>query len=143
MGDLSYFESRTGKVTSSAEDVYNFVSDVRNFERFIPDGTITNWNADRDACSFSVAMLGTVTVRVTGKEKFSKVVYEGDALKKNDFEITLNISDNGNNSSDVNVSLNADLNPMLKMMAAKPIAQFLEMLIIEMEKFSNWRDIRV
>ena len=37
-----------------------------------------------------------------------------------------NITDNGTDPAEVKVSLNADLNPMLKMMAAKPIEQFLE-----------------
>ena len=39
-------------------------------------------------------MLGTVTVRLAEKEKFNKVVFNGDALKKNDFSLTLYISDN-------------------------------------------------
>jgi hypothetical protein len=40
----------------------------------------------------------------------------------------------------VKVTLGADLNPMMKMMAVKPIRQFLEMLIDEMEKFTDWRN---
>ena len=39
------------------------------------------------------------------------------------------------NTAEVKVLLNAELNPMMKMIAAKPIEQFLEMLIAEMEKF--------
>jgi len=37
--------------------------------------------------------------------------------------------------------LSADLNPVMKMMAAKPINQFLETLINEMESFRDWRSI--
>jgi len=54
----------------------------------------------------------------------------------------LYISDNGKNPADVKVSLNADLNPMMKMMATKPIGQFLEMLIKEMESFRDWKDTK-
>jgi len=142
MSDLSHFESRQGKVTCSSEEVFNFVTDIRNFERFVPQGTISNWIADRGSCSFNVAMIGTVSVRLAEKEKFIKVVYDGDALKKNDFTLILNIINSGTNNADVKVSLKADLNPMLKMMASKPIAQFLEMLINEMEKFADWKNIK-
>jgi len=38
MTDLSYFESRTGKLSCNAEEVFAFVTDIRNFERFIPGG---------------------------------------------------------------------------------------------------------
>jgi carbon monoxide dehydrogenase subunit G len=142
MTDLSYFESRSGRLTCNAEEVFAFVTDIRNFEQFIPDGTITNWNAKKESCSFRVSMLGTVTVRLSEKEKYNKVVFTGDALKKNDFSLTLNISENVKSLTDVKVLLSADLNPMMKMMAKKPIGQFLEILINEMESFRRWKDIK-
>jgi carbon monoxide dehydrogenase subunit G len=142
MTDLSYFESRSGKVSCSAEEVFAFVTDIRNFERFIPQGTISNWNSEKESCSFSVSMLGTVNVRLSEKKEYTKVVFNGDALKKNDFSLTLNISENTGNNADVRVILNADLNPMMKMIATKPIGQFLEMLINEMESFRDWKNIK-
>jgi len=142
MSNLSYFESRSGNLTCNAEDVFSFVTDIRNFERFIPKGVINNWNAEKESCNFSVSMLGIVTVRLAEKEKFTKVVYTGDALKKDDFSLVLFISDKIKNSAEVKVSLSADLNPMMKMMAAKPISQFLEMLIKEMENFRSWKDTK-
>jgi len=142
MSDLSYFESRSGIVNCTAEKLFLFVTDIRNFERFIPTGTISNWQSDKESCSFQVAMLGTVSVRLTQQDMYHRVVYSGDALKKNDFELTLNITDNQHNPAVVKVSLNAELNPMMKMVAVKPIGQFLEMLISEMEKFDKWEEIK-
>lgn len=142
MTDQSYFESRSGKLSCNSKDVFVFVTDIRNFERFIPQGTISNWNAEKESCSFSVYMLGTVIVRLTEKKEYNKVVFEGDALKKNDFSLTLSISDNAENKADVRVMLSADLNPMIKMIASKPIVQFLEKLINEMESFRDWKNIK-
>lgn len=142
MSDVTNFESRRGKLTCTAAEVYNFVTDIRNFERFIPKGTISDWHAEKESCSFSVSMLGTVSFTLAEKEMNTKVIYNGDALKKNDFSLVLYISDNGKNPVDVKVSLNADLNPMMKMMATKPIGQFLEMLIKEMESFRDWKDTK-
>jgi carbon monoxide dehydrogenase subunit G len=143
MSDISNYESRSGRLTCNAEDVFAFVTDLRNFERFLPEGTINNWSAEREACSFNVSMVGTVTVRLAEKEQNTRVVYMGDALMKNDFTLTLFISDNAENAADVKVKLDAELNPMMKMMAAKPIRQFLEMLINEMEKFADWKNTKV
>jgi carbon monoxide dehydrogenase subunit G len=141
MDNLSHYESRTGIIACTPEDFYTFVTDIRNFEQFVPKGSITNLQTDKESCSFSVTMLGTVNVRLSEKEEFSKVVYYGDAMKKNDFTLILEISDSGNNSGEVKVVLRADLNPMLKIMAANPIAQFLEMLVSEMEKFKGWKNV--
>ena len=142
MSDLSRFESRTGNLSSTAEDCFAFVSDIRNFERFIPRESISNWQSDRESCSFSVSMLGTVSIRIAQKEEYCKIVFKGDALKQNDFELVLHILDNINKLADVIVVLIADLNPMMKMIAAKPIEQFLEMLIKEMENFTGWKEIK-
>jgi carbon monoxide dehydrogenase subunit G len=142
MTDLSYFESRTGTLTSKAEEVFTFVTDIRNFERFIPGGIISNWNAEKESCIFSVSILGTVSVRLAEKEKYNKVVFSGDALKKNDFLLTLNITDDVGDHAKVRILLSAELNPMMKAMAGKPIGQFLERLINEMEGFSDWKSAR-
>ena len=138
MTNLSYFESRTGTLTCNAEEVFTFVTDIRNFERFIPGGIITNWNAEKESCSFSVSMLGTVAVRLAEKEKYNKVVFSGDALKKNDFLLTLNITDDVGDHAKVKILLRVELNPIMKAMAGKPIGQFLERLINEMEGFRDW-----
>jgi hypothetical protein len=143
MADTSYFESRSGKLTCNSAEAFNFVTDIRNFERFAPHGTISNWKADKESCSFNVSVLGTVSLRLVETKRFIKVVYYGDALKKNDFILVLHISDNGKNPAEVKVTLNADLNPIMKMVATKPIEQFLEMLINEMESFRKWNDVKV
>lgn len=142
MGGLSHFESRRSRLNCSAEEVFRFVTDIRNFERFLPEKSVSNWISGKESCSFTVAMAGRIEVRLAEKEEFSKVVFRGDALKENDFTLVLDISENPERHAEVQVMLAADLNPMLKMMASKPIAQFLEMLVKEMEAFSDWNNIR-
>jgi hypothetical protein len=143
MSSPSIFESRHGKVSCTAREVFEFVTDIRNFEQFIPVNSISNWNAARESCSFKVSMLGEVAVRISEKTEYTKVVYNGDALKKEDFTLTLNIYDNMKDSADISIILVADLNPMMKMMAVKPINQFLELLVSEMEKFRGWKDVKL
>jgi hypothetical protein len=142
MDNLSCFESRVGKLTCNAEELFNFVTDMRNFDRFIPEGSVSSWQAEKESCRFSVSMIGNVSLRVTSKEKFSRVAYNGNALNKNDFELVLHITDNFTDPAEVRLELNAELNPVMKTVAEKPITQFLEVLIIEMEKFRGWKEIK-
>lgn len=141
MDGISHYESRSGSLSCTSREVFDFVTDIRNFEQFIPGDSISNWQSEKDTCSFSVSMVGTVSVRIDKKEPFNKVIFSGDALKKNDFSLVLDISDSGINTADVKVLLEAELNPMLKMVANKPIIQFLDMLIREMENFKGWKNI--
>jgi carbon monoxide dehydrogenase subunit G len=138
MATNSNFVSRTGKLSCKPETVYNFITDIRNFKQFIPPGNIQNWQATDDNCSFQVPPIGSATIKITEKSPFSSVIFSGDALQKNDFTLNVHITENEKNLADVRLSLSADLNPFLKMMASDPIEKFLEMLISEMEKFEMW-----
>jgi carbon monoxide dehydrogenase subunit G len=139
MPDISKFESRTGKLTCTPPEIFDFVTDIRNLRQFVPDGTIDDLQIDSDSCSFHVSPLGKVSLNLSEKEPFNKVVYTGNVLQSNDFSLVLNIKENNAGKAEVNLKLAAHLNPLLKMMAAKPINSFLEKLIDEMEKFKGWR----
>jgi hypothetical protein len=141
MDNLSHYESRSGSLSGTSQEVFDFVTDIRNFEQFIPEGTINNWQSEKDTGSFTVAMVGTINVRIVKKEPCTRVIFNGDALKKNDFSLVLNISDRPDENAEVQVLLDAELNPMLRMVATKPIEQFLEILVREMESFRGWRNV--
>lgn len=136
----SHYESRKGVVSSSSEDVFDFATDIRNFEQFIHQGNFDNWKASRDECTFTVPVAGMVNVRVTEKVAGKKVVYMGDALQNNNFVITLNIEQDRENMTRVSIVFDAEMNPVLKMMADKPLNIFLEKLVSEMESFRGWKD---
>lgn len=140
MSELSHYNSRPGKLRCNPSEVFAFITDLRNFGRFVNESSISNWYAEKETCSFSVSMLGTVSVRLIEKENNSRVIYQGDALSKNDFSINVDISGDPAEQAEVNLSLSANLNPVMKMMADKPIRQFMEMLIQEIENFRDWHE---
>jgi len=137
---ISTYESRQGRIDCGAEDIYNFVTDIRNFERFIPPDTFTDIKIERDTCSFRIGMLGEVTIRL--KEKFfpDKVIFSGSARQVNDFSLILNIISPEADKSEVKVYLSADMNPFLKTVADEPVRYFLAKLIEEMESFRGWKE---
>jgi hypothetical protein len=141
MSELSYYESRPGKLSCRPDEAFTFITDMRNFGRFVREGTIANWKADKDSCSFSVSMVGKVSVRVVEKVAFNRVVYQGDALSKNDFTINVDLSAHNDQPADVKLSVSASLNPVMKMMVDSPIRQFLEMLMNEIESFRDWHEV--
>jgi carbon monoxide dehydrogenase subunit G len=141
MSEISYYESRPGKLKCTPDMAFAFLTDMRNFSRFVHEGTVSDWMADNESCSFTVSMVGTVKVRLTEKEPGKRVVYQGDALSKNDFTINVDLTGSSVKPADIKIFLSADLNPLMKMMADRPIRQFMEMMMTEIEKFSEWHDI--
>jgi carbon monoxide dehydrogenase subunit G len=143
MTDLSTFESRTGKLNCTPSEIFDFVTDIRNFKQFIPNNTSVNeLIIDRESCSFNISPLGNVNLNLSEKKPHSKVVYNGSVLQSNDFSLILDIREPTSGKSEVHLKLSARLNPFLKMMAAKPIDTFLEKLIDEMEKLRGWKSAK-
>jgi carbon monoxide dehydrogenase subunit G len=140
MSALSTFESRTGKLNYPSEEIYYFVTDFRNFKRFIPQNSISNLKVEKDSCSFQVSMLGTVKIYIRERVMYNNVVFSGNALQVNDFSVIMNLNDTGYRNSEAKITLIAEMNPMLKMAAVEPVKKFLEKLIDEMEKFSDWKN---
>lgn len=142
MSDISIFESRKGSVHYKPEAVYAFVTDIRNFERFIPENTVTEMVSDRDSCSFRVNMLGKVNISILEKTEYSRVSFRGDLLQTNTFIFNLFLEPLSAELTGIRILVEADLNPMLKMMAAEPVKRLLETLVSGMEKFEGWEDTK-
>jgi hypothetical protein len=132
------FESRKGILACKPEEFYTIISDIRNFEQFVPVENIKGWKADAESCSFQIPPFGSAVVSITEKLPHSLIVFYGKALQDNEFTLKVNIAGNGPDNSEVKLELNAVMNPMVRMMAAGAIGQFLEKLVGEMEKI-NWQ----
>jgi len=142
MSVISTFESRTGSLSCTPSEIFDFVTDIRNFRQFVPEGTIEDLQIGVESCSFRVSPVGNVNVNLTLKEPYTKVVYDGSVLQSNDFSLILDIKENAGGKAIVNLKLAAQLNPLLKMMAAKPIGDFLGKMVDEMERFRGWQPVK-
>jgi carbon monoxide dehydrogenase subunit G len=138
MAELSRFESRSASLSCTREKFYGFITDIRNFGRFIPADVIKNWEADEASCKFLVSGLGDLKLNIAGKEPYSLVKFAGNALMTIDFVLSSFITEGSSDRAKVTLVMEAQLNPIMKMMAAGPIEKFLETLVNEMEKFENW-----
>ena len=99
--------------------VFDFLADFNNFEHLMPD-QVSDWKSDADSCSFSVKGMGKVGMKYAKKE--SPVLIEMVPYGKSPISFSLKIKlaeqDGGTKASG---EVDADLNPMLAMMAKRPL----------------------
>ena len=129
------YESRIGKVPHAQEKIYGFLADFRNFNRLIPEDRIENWEAGQDSCSFSVQGVGNVGLKMVEKRPGELLKFTGDSSANIGFTLWIQIKEATPGDSRVKVTLEADLNPMIRVVAAQPLKQFLEILVGYIEKF--------
>ena len=139
MAEISTFESRTGTLVCNPDQAFDFLTDIRNFRRFIPANSISNLDLEADSCSFRIDMLGNVKIFISGQMRPSKIVYSGVVPQVKNISLSVDIRENPAGKSYVQLLIMAEMNPFLKMMVTEPIKKGLEKIIEEMEKFRDWQ----
>ncbi len=120
------FTSEWRAINSSPEKVFIFLSDLQNFGNLMPEQVI-NWAADTDSCSFTIKGMTDLKLKVQERKPNSQISLVPDGKSPFSFTLDSNIREN-NAGSDVKIVLNADLNPMLAMMAKRPLQNLVNII---------------
>jgi carbon monoxide dehydrogenase subunit G len=124
---MTRLESDKIVINKPASEIYHFLSEFNNFGHLMPE-QVTDWQSTGDECSFTIKGMASLGMKITEKtpNSFIKIARNGKAPF--DFNLLINIEEKG---TDCNVQLlfDADLSPMLKMMASKPLTNFLNLLV--------------
>ena len=120
-------ESPKVTVDKSAQDLFDFLSDVKNFESLMPENISKFEMLDDDKFLFALKGMPEIVLQKKEVVAPNKIVL-GAAGGKLDFSLTGNISEIDSNKSDVQLSFSGDFNPMMAMMIKGPIGKFIETL---------------
>jgi len=125
-------ESPKVTVQKSAEYLFNQLSDIKNFEKLMPEN-IAKFEVIDENC-FEFGLKGMPEIKLVKKEAIpnSKVVL-GAASSKLPFTLTANLTEN-NQETDVKLDFEGEFNPMMAMMIKGPITKFIETLAQNMSK---------
>ncbi|MCF6307291.1 MAG: SRPBCC family protein [Flavobacteriaceae bacterium] len=124
--------SKKVTVQKSATELCDFLCDVKNFEQLMPDN-ISKFEVIRDN-AFVFALKGMPEIALEVKEVIvpNKVVL-GAISDKIPFNLTGNITEINETSSEAELQFEGDFNPMMAMMIKGPITKFLETLSSNLE----------
>lgn len=126
-------ESPKITVQKSAEYMFTALSDVRNFEKLMPD-TIAKFEV-LDENAFIFGLKGMPEIKLKMKEKIPNVkVILGAASEKLPFTLICNLDSISDSETTVKLDFEGDFNPMIGMMIKGPIGKFLESLAENMNK---------
>jgi carbon monoxide dehydrogenase subunit G len=122
-------DSKTGIVKGSQEVTYNYVSDFRNFAHLLPSDRLRNIEITGDTLSFGIDGMGTVGLKITEKQPFNQMIIKAAEGSSVDFTFWINITEDSVNTSKVNLTLQANLNMFIEMMAKGPLQQFVDLIV--------------
>ena len=126
-------ESPKVQVSKQQDDVFNFLSDVKNFESLMPENISKFEIIDDDTFLFALKGMPEIILKKKEVEAPDKIVL-GSGGGKVEFTLTGNIKKIDQEKSEVQLVFDGDFNPMMAMMIKGPIKKFIETLVTNMPK---------
>lgn len=134
---MTEFKSNVSEISIQAESIFSFLDDFNNFERLLPE-QVTNWESTKDNCSFTIQGMASLKLLKGPKTEFNYISYNSDGNKPFKFSLHFHIDEKSETTTETKIIFKAGLNPMLKMMASRPLQNLVniinEKLKEEMEK---------
>lgn len=124
---MQIIESDEIVINNSQEKIYNFLSDFNNFGRLMPDQVI-NWKSTNEECSFTIKGMTDLSMRIKNKTPSNRIEIVSTGKAPFEFELICNIDKISDNQSNSKLTFKANMNPMLSMLASKPLHNFVNLL---------------
>jgi carbon monoxide dehydrogenase subunit G len=128
-----------GKKTSinaSQKKLYDFLSDFNNFEHLMPE-QIVNWKSDKEHCSFTIKGMADISLKYSVKEPYRLLELVPDGKSPVNFNLVIRLQPDELNEqkTTVRVDVDADLNPMMALIAKRPFEDLANSMTDRLNKY--------
>ena len=131
-------ESKTVQAQCSAEKLYNFACDFRNFQRLLPS-QVEGFQTDGNTCSFKVAGFMQLTLQYAERTPYSLVAIAPAAGSGSPIPFRFVLKINPQDDTSCEASVRAELdggNPMITMMLKPKLRPALDKIAEQIQYFS-------
>jgi len=122
VADKQDFQVNAGKITA-------FFNDMRNFKSIMPE-QVERWQADENACSFSIKNLGNLGMRKDTFDPPHHFEFVANGGSKVDFTLVFHFSPDIEGRTNGYFEIIVEMNPLVEMMAKRPLTNFVNILTI-------------
>ena len=132
---MSLIESQAVTINKSDEEIFNFISDFTNFASLMPP-QVQDVKITQDSCSFSIQGMPTINLKIYERTPFSSVKMKAEDGKL-PFTLSCSLESVNETQCIAQFHFEAELNQMMKMMVAKPLGNFLNLLSEKLKEIKS------
>lgn len=132
---LEKYVSEVKVIEHNEQIVFNYLSNFENLAVYlnsgliekitkqIPGVKITNFQSDRDSCKFNVTGMGVAEVRIVKRDPFNTIKVENSGTLPLSITFWIQLLPVDSFSTKMRLTLHAELNMMMKMMAGNKLEE--------------------
>jgi len=120
-------------IDKPVNQVFFFLNDLNNFRVLMPE-QVTNWKSDEKSCSFRVQGMADLAFRIYETREPGMISYTSEPPSPFNFLLSCDLDSADDVHTSATMSLEAELPPMLAMMAERPLSNLLNIMAGQLKK---------
>lgn len=129
-------ESENKTINKSIAEVYAYLSIPANYEVLMPS-KVRSFEATETSATLDIEGIGKVELAITEQVEPTKIVMVPQNKVPFKFDLNWSLIESSVGTTEVQAVINADLNFMMKMMAEKPLKDFLNVQAHKLSELLN------
>ena len=129
-------ESHVGNIPENEDRIFTFLSDFHNIETLIPKESLNSWEFHENNCKLGIDGIGEIELKVIEKKPFKLIKLGSGIDSAYAFTLWIQLKQTAEKNTRVKLTLQADLNPFLQLMAKNPLQKFVDTLVDRMGKIN-------
>lgn len=119
---------------STLKDIFEFLTDFKNFKDIMPEDKVENFEFNEDGCSFNIRGVTPLKVKLKDKLPYSKIIFESEGLAKFNFLLEATLEGSSDQVGQCKIQLHGDINPFIKVMAEKPLTHLVNTMSLKLSQ---------
>lgn len=133
---MTKIETKKGLSPNAAEKLFHFLSDMNNFEQLMPEDRIEKWASTEEQCEFNIKGMAHIGLKRVASTPFNQIIIESFGKVPFSFTLELMLDEKEENSTEVSMLFQGDINAFMKIIVEKPLTNFFNMLVDKASKLN-------
>ena len=126
------FESKKVSLDATQQETFEYLKNLQNYEKLMPDNA--EFSVHESGSGFAIQLKGLpkVGLRIKEVQEPDFILFESPS-ENFQYEMKVNTVSTGENTSEAYINFDGKFNPMIEMMAKKPLTAFIETIADKLE----------
>lgn len=129
---MANFISNIIEIESSPEQVFSFLEKLPNLGAIMPE-QVENWKSNNEECSFFIKNLGDLGLKKGKLISSEQVRFPSSEDSRVKFDLIFHLILSDNDKYKTSFEVVAEMNPLVEMMAKRPLTNFVNLLITKLQ----------
>ena len=130
---MTTFEAKAA-INKPAAEVFAFLSDMNNHQQLMPE-SVSNWSSTADEARFTIQNMGNLSLKIANRlQDTLSIIIVPAAQAPFSLELSWAVTQISNQSSQAVLTISAELNMMMKMLASGPLQKLADYQALQLSK---------